>query len=82
MGETSADRAAVAHLEVSDIGRTVGDRGERRAAELCRFDQLAPRRQRAEVKRVITNLHVTEREPSDVDHERRPGDPELHDRKQ
>ena len=78
MHEASADRSEVAHLQVADVGRALGDRLE---AWIERASvELVPGRERADVELAVTLLDPAELEPRDVDDERWPRDAELHDR--
>src|SRR5207342_1178419 len=77
--DAPSDRAEIAHLEVAYLGRALRDRGECRARQRIRADELVPRRERADVELAVELVDAPQREPRDVHDERRPRDPELHD---
>ena len=77
MHDAAADRPEVAHLEVSDAARALGDRLETWMRDVR---QVVPRRERADVELSVSLRDLAQLEPRDVDDERWPRDPELHHR--
>src|SRR5262249_25954711 len=76
--DAASDRAEVAYLEIADVLRALADPGQTRPAEGRGAEQLRPGRQRADAQLAVALPDSAEVEAGDVDHDRRPGDPQLH----
>ena len=82
VGEAPADRAAVANLQVTDLGRTVRDCGERLSAQVARAGELVPRRERADASLVPVHAYAVKLEAADVHEHARSDDAQLQHREE
>ena len=80
VGEASAERSSVSHLEVADSGGALGDRSQRRPSQLRCAREVVPGRERAESKLAVAGLDSPKLEAPDIHEKRRTRDRELHDR--
>jgi hypothetical protein len=77
--EAASHRAAIAHLQVADLRGALGDGSQCGAVELGCQHELVPGCERPDAELSASDLDAAERELADVDEERGPRDPELHD---